>query len=160
MDTDGIKRRIGWLDELSRGLAKEVVLMKAANDPLLYLERKAYLTAIQDALAGVVRGPVTPGDHGQPAEAEGEQHHPGDQAGHQPRGHVRRAVPRPDQPGGQPPRRGERDQGFAGGHLVEALLARAERPEVPSNPTRPSPRTNQGRQRRLRGDTGDVHRAS
>ena len=53
MDTDGIKRRIGRLDELSRGLAKEVVLMKAANDPLLYLERKAYLTAIQDALAGV-----------------------------------------------------------------------------------------------------------
>ena len=53
MDTDGIKRRIGRLDELSRRLAKEVVLMKAANDPLLYLERKAYLTAIQDALAGV-----------------------------------------------------------------------------------------------------------
>jgi hypothetical protein len=53
MDTDGIKRRIGRLDELSRGLAKEVVLMKAADDPLLYLERKAYLTAIQDALAGV-----------------------------------------------------------------------------------------------------------
>jgi len=47
MDTDGIKRRIGWLDELSRGLAKEVVLMKAANDPLLYLERKAYLRAIR-----------------------------------------------------------------------------------------------------------------
>jgi hypothetical protein len=38
---------------LSRGLAIEVVLRKAANDPLLYLERKAYLTAIQDALAGV-----------------------------------------------------------------------------------------------------------
>jgi hypothetical protein len=53
MDTGGIKRRIGRLDELSRGLAKEVVLMKTANDPLLYLERKAYLTAIQDALAGV-----------------------------------------------------------------------------------------------------------
>jgi hypothetical protein len=53
MDTDGITRRIGRLDELSRGLAKEVVLMKTANDPLLYLERKAYLTAIQDALAGV-----------------------------------------------------------------------------------------------------------
>jgi hypothetical protein len=53
MDTDGIKRRIGRLDELSRGLAKEVVLMKAGDDPLLYLERKAYLTAIQDALAGV-----------------------------------------------------------------------------------------------------------
>jgi hypothetical protein len=53
MDTDGIKRRIGRLGELSRGLAKGVVLIKAASDPLLYLERKAYLTAIQDALAGV-----------------------------------------------------------------------------------------------------------
>jgi hypothetical protein len=31
MDTDGIKRRIGRLDELSRGLAKEVVLMKAGS---------------------------------------------------------------------------------------------------------------------------------
>jgi hypothetical protein len=53
MATDGIKRRIGRLDERSRGLTKEVVLVKAADDPLLYLERKAYLTAIQDALAGV-----------------------------------------------------------------------------------------------------------
>jgi hypothetical protein len=34
-------------------LAKEVVLWKECNDPLLYLERKAYLEAIQDALAGV-----------------------------------------------------------------------------------------------------------
>jgi hypothetical protein len=53
VNTDGIKQRVQRLDELSRGLAKEVVLMRAANDPLLYLERKAYLTAIQDALAGV-----------------------------------------------------------------------------------------------------------
>jgi hypothetical protein len=45
MDTDGIKRRIGRLDELPRGLAKEVVHMKAADDPLLYLERKAYASA-------------------------------------------------------------------------------------------------------------------
>jgi hypothetical protein len=41
------------LDELSRGLAKEVVLWKECNDPLLYLERRAYLGAIRDALAGV-----------------------------------------------------------------------------------------------------------
>jgi hypothetical protein len=41
------------LEDLARGLAKEVVLWKAANDPLLYVERKGYLTAIQDALAGV-----------------------------------------------------------------------------------------------------------
>ena len=49
MDTDGIKRRIGRLDELSRGLAKEVVLMKAGDDPLLYLERQAYLRALWSA---------------------------------------------------------------------------------------------------------------
>jgi hypothetical protein len=42
VDTDHIKRRIGRLDELSRGLAKEIVLVKGANDPLLYLERNAY----------------------------------------------------------------------------------------------------------------------
>jgi hypothetical protein len=41
------------LEELTRGLAKEVSLWKEGNDPLLYLERKAYLNAVQDALAGV-----------------------------------------------------------------------------------------------------------
>jgi hypothetical protein len=39
--------------ELSRKLAKVVVLWKACNDPLLYLERHRYLGAIRDALAGV-----------------------------------------------------------------------------------------------------------
>jgi hypothetical protein len=41
------------LEELTRGLAKEVALWREGNDPLLYLERKSYLHAIQDALAGV-----------------------------------------------------------------------------------------------------------
>ncbi len=45
--------RIVRLDELTRGLAKEVLLWREADDPLLYLERRAYLKAIQDALAGV-----------------------------------------------------------------------------------------------------------
>lgn len=45
--------RVRRLDELMRGLAKEVVLWKACDDPLLYLERKAYLKAIQEALSGV-----------------------------------------------------------------------------------------------------------
>jgi len=45
--------RIQRLDELTRGLAKEVLLWKDGTDPLLYLERKAYLRAIQDALAGI-----------------------------------------------------------------------------------------------------------
>jgi hypothetical protein len=45
--------RVRRLDQLSRGLAKEVVLWKECNDPLLYLERRAYLGAIRNALAGV-----------------------------------------------------------------------------------------------------------
>jgi hypothetical protein len=45
--------RIRRLDQLSRGLAKEVTLWKECDDPLLYGERKAYLGAVQDALAGV-----------------------------------------------------------------------------------------------------------
>ena len=53
MNLADLKARVRRLDELSRGLAKEVTLWKASNDPLLYLERKVYLNAIQDALAGV-----------------------------------------------------------------------------------------------------------
>jgi hypothetical protein len=45
--------RVQRLDELIRGLAKEVALWKEGQDPLLYLERQAYLKGIQDALAGV-----------------------------------------------------------------------------------------------------------
>jgi hypothetical protein len=53
MNLTDLAARVQRLDELARGLAKEVTLWKACNDPLLYLERKAYLNAIQDALAGV-----------------------------------------------------------------------------------------------------------
>jgi hypothetical protein len=53
MNVADLKARARRLDALSRGLAKEVTLWKACNDPLLYLERKIYLSAIQDALAGV-----------------------------------------------------------------------------------------------------------
>jgi hypothetical protein len=45
--------RVRRLEELARGLSREVALWKGANDPLLYLERRAYLNAIQDALAGL-----------------------------------------------------------------------------------------------------------
>jgi hypothetical protein len=45
--------RIQRLDELTRGLAKEVLLWRDVGDPLLYLERKAYLNAIQDGLAAM-----------------------------------------------------------------------------------------------------------
>jgi hypothetical protein len=53
MNLTDLAARVRRLDELMRGLAKEVALWKDGNDPLLYPERKAYLKGIQDALAGV-----------------------------------------------------------------------------------------------------------
>jgi hypothetical protein len=53
MNLADLAARLRRLNELGRGLAKEVTLWKACDDPLLYLERKAYLNAVQDALAGV-----------------------------------------------------------------------------------------------------------
>jgi hypothetical protein len=53
MNLDDLTARIQRFDALARGFAKEVTLWKQSNDPLLYLERKAYLGAVQNALAGV-----------------------------------------------------------------------------------------------------------
>jgi hypothetical protein len=53
MDVAGIRARHARLAQLSRGLAKEVVVIKDGEDPLLYVERRDYLNALQDALAGV-----------------------------------------------------------------------------------------------------------
>jgi hypothetical protein len=53
MNVVDLAARVQRLDRLSRGLAREVMLWKTSHDPLLYLERKEYLKAIQDALAGV-----------------------------------------------------------------------------------------------------------
>jgi hypothetical protein len=53
MDLKDLTARVRRLEELGRGLSQEVLLLRRGNDPLLYLERKAYLAAIQDALAGV-----------------------------------------------------------------------------------------------------------
>jgi hypothetical protein len=52
MELKDLATRVRRLDELSRGLAKEVTLWKACNDPLLYVERKEYLAAIDQALQG------------------------------------------------------------------------------------------------------------
>jgi hypothetical protein len=52
MNLSDLQARVRRLDQLARGLAKEVTLWKGCNDPLLYLERKAYLGSIQGALAG------------------------------------------------------------------------------------------------------------
>jgi hypothetical protein len=45
-----VAARVRRLDELMRGLAKELAVWKEGADPLLYLERQAYLKAIQGAL--------------------------------------------------------------------------------------------------------------
>jgi hypothetical protein len=52
MTLDGLRARVRRLDALARGLAKEVLLWKPCDDPLLFVERKAYLAAVRDALAG------------------------------------------------------------------------------------------------------------
>ena len=53
MNLSDLRARVARLDQLARGLAKEVTLWKSCNDPLLYVERKAYLGAIQNALVGI-----------------------------------------------------------------------------------------------------------
>ena len=47
-----LKALIGRLGQLARGLAKEIGLQRAAEDVLLFRERRQYLRAIQEALAG------------------------------------------------------------------------------------------------------------
>jgi hypothetical protein len=49
------------------------VLWKEPNDPLLYLERRAYLGAIQDALAGVDEARVVLAKARRRLEREGGQ---------------------------------------------------------------------------------------
>jgi hypothetical protein len=53
MNLNDLETRVQRLDQLSRGLAKEVLLWKECNDPLLYRERQDYLAAIRAALSGV-----------------------------------------------------------------------------------------------------------
>jgi hypothetical protein len=47
-----LKARIVRLGRLERGFAREIGLQRGAEDELLFRERRQYLTAIQDALAG------------------------------------------------------------------------------------------------------------
>jgi hypothetical protein len=47
-----LRARIERLDRLARGLAKEVGLQRGAENVLLFRERRQYLRAVQEALAG------------------------------------------------------------------------------------------------------------
>jgi hypothetical protein len=50
---DDVRKRVDRLTALSLGLARERVRWEEANDPLLYLERRAYLDAVCKAIGGV-----------------------------------------------------------------------------------------------------------
>jgi hypothetical protein len=52
MQVAALRGRVARLDRLAWGPAKEVGLWRGGNDPLLFAERRQYLKAIQDALAG------------------------------------------------------------------------------------------------------------
>ena len=53
MTVDNLAARARRLDRLVLGLMKEVVLIREADDPLLYLERLAYVEALREAVAGL-----------------------------------------------------------------------------------------------------------
>ena len=59
MNLSDLRKRVNRLDQLSHGLAKEEILWKQGNDPLLYRERQDYLAAIRTALSGVECARVT-----------------------------------------------------------------------------------------------------
>jgi hypothetical protein len=48
-----ITGRIARLEALTAGLRRESLLIHEGNDPLLYLERQAYLKALDSAVGGL-----------------------------------------------------------------------------------------------------------
>jgi hypothetical protein len=48
-----IPSRIARLDELTRALHREELLIRQCQDPLLYLERQAYLAALDVTVHGL-----------------------------------------------------------------------------------------------------------
>lgn len=59
MDVEGLTMRVKRLHELTRGLSMEVAIVKENDDPMLYLERKAYREGLEDAIAGLEVARVT-----------------------------------------------------------------------------------------------------
>jgi hypothetical protein len=59
MNLQDIAARVQRLDKLSRGLAKEEVMVRQCHDALLYRERQDYLKAIRQALSGIEAARVT-----------------------------------------------------------------------------------------------------
>ena len=53
MTVADISARAQRLDQLSRGLALEIGIVSKADDPMLYVERREYLTSMRQALDGI-----------------------------------------------------------------------------------------------------------
>ena len=53
MNAAALAARVRRLDQLSRGVAREISVVSKADDPLLYLERQAYLAALRGILGGL-----------------------------------------------------------------------------------------------------------
>jgi hypothetical protein len=52
-ELDRLQARVERLEQLAKGLAREVARWKRGDDPLLFAERRAYVDGILDALAGM-----------------------------------------------------------------------------------------------------------
>jgi len=59
MTLDDLRARLVRLNALSRGLHKELHLMRSEDAPLLRVDRQAYLAAIARAHSGVEEARVT-----------------------------------------------------------------------------------------------------
>ena len=53
MNVAAISARVRRLDQLSRGLAREISIVDKADDPMLYLERQAYLAGLRGMHGGI-----------------------------------------------------------------------------------------------------------
>jgi hypothetical protein len=56
---DSLSSRIKRLEALAIGFARELSVIGEGDDPMLYLERQAYLGAIRHAIAGLESARVT-----------------------------------------------------------------------------------------------------
>jgi hypothetical protein len=71
MSAANVAARVGRLDQLSRGLALEISNVSKADDPMLYLERRAYLDALLATVRGVEAARVTLAKARQRLDGEG-----------------------------------------------------------------------------------------
>jgi hypothetical protein len=54
LTVDGLRARVGRFHDLYRGLARETAIpLVEDNDPLLFMERRAYQAAVHRAIAGL-----------------------------------------------------------------------------------------------------------